>query len=118
MDDPKTIVKYTLNHHIFNASVNAIYLVLVTPDVTFTAKGLDAACGYHSAFLRNEQLIKFAVVGDKESGCTYGGTHLATGLLANTLSGDSQSPSGNTVADRYVAERAFHFVCSQRIAAS
>jgi len=98
--EPSKIIKYILNHHIFNASVNAIYLLLTTSDIVFTKKGLTGTCGYHDSFVRNGQPLKFAMVGDNAAGCTYGGTHMATGLMSNTLTGDAASPSGSTVADR------------------
>jgi len=99
---PSTIVKYTLNQRIFNVSSNAIYLVLTSEDVHFSEAAFQQICGFHDSFVRNGMLLKYAVVGDKLAGCTYGGTHMATGLMANTLTGDGASPSNSSAADSII----------------
>jgi len=97
--NPIDIIKFALNSDFFNISSTAIYLVLTTADIKFSSGGLDTACGYHDSFMREGLLIKWGIVGDLTDGCSYGGAHMATGLLSNTLSGDASSPNGNTQAD-------------------
>ena len=99
---PSDIVKYTFSTGIFNASTNAIYLLLTTSDVSFVMSSLSTACGYHDSFMRFGVSIKYAVVGDLIGGCNYGHTSLATGTVGNVLANNSLSPNGNYVADSMI----------------
>ena len=101
-NSPADIIKFALNSDFFDISSTAMYLVLTTADIKFATGGLETACGYHDSFVRDGEVIKWGIVGDLTEGCNYGGAHMATGLLSNTLSGDDSSPNGNTQADSVI----------------
>jgi hypothetical protein len=80
------VVKHAISQGQLPNDVNGVYMVLSASNVSVNGF-LTTFCGYHSAFINNNSIIKYAFVGDP------------TASLGSCISQLAASPNGNVLAD-------------------